>query len=132
MMGRVLEQMIMQNKYRNKGYIIDGFPKNNTGCDAFLRKYSNKAYKEIFPNTIYVFGDLTPEEMKKRALTMAETDERYLLANVVRRLELYNGGESGKKPIDFFEENGIEVNKIEPDWPADKIVEQAVLVTVFK
>lgn len=119
---KILQKMLLENIYKNRGYILDGFPKNyKQSKDAFSLVDEEKAEDDadreylnldIFPNTIIDLECNSDEILNCRFKIKHESDvidTHYNANDMNRRLKLYreiNQSIIGEySNIDFFKQN---------------------------
>jgi adenylate kinase family enzyme len=131
--------MLKENICRNRGYILDGYPRNHVNAEGIFTEIDeNKAeddperlrlVEEIMPNRIISLDDYTIQFLNERAKSMNMINSHYNEEGMKRRIKAYqNMNESaiGELNIyDFFIRKKIDFIKIDCKMNEKSIIEQS-------
>lgn len=121
---KVLKRMLMLNVYRNRGYILDGFPKNYSQAKSCFVKVDEEKpdddptketlISEILPNSVILLSGDSDESLKDRYRNKKENeliDTHYNPKDMDRRLKNYRFDNESKygdfSCVDFFLQNSV-------------------------
>lgn len=128
-LNRILKNKLKENIYRNRGYILDGYPRSYKDArEIFMEKKEGEeiteedknpeekmlVLKEILPNNIISLGDATDEELFNRIKSLPEElvqGTHWNEEGMKRRLQTYhNTNNSSKLPSlnQFFKKYGVD------------------------
>lgn len=128
-LNRILKNKLKENIYRNRGYILDGYPRSYKDArEIFMEKKEGEEIteedknpeekmvilKEILPNNIVSLGEATDEELFIRIKSLPEEivqGTHWNEEGMKRRLQaFYNTNASTKNPslVQFFQKYEVE------------------------
>ena len=138
---KILRRKLMQNICRNRGYILDGYPKGYKNAFNLFNEDTDEAktpddptkYKileEIMPNIVIRIDNCSDDFIIKRMklLNDINDDPEEISRRLHRRLKTYkelNESKKGEPSItDFFKENKIDILGINGQLSENKIIEE--------
>jgi adenylate kinase family enzyme len=134
MLYKILKQRLNENDCKNKGYIIDGYPRNFINCQHIFFDETNTEEplnKEILPAVVFLLDHYTDDFLKNRIKTHVDpsllTGPHYSDEGIARRLKTYKElNESVKgdpKLVDFFHKHEIDVEVLDCKQSERELVE---------
>ena len=138
---KILRRKLMQNICRNRGYILDGYPKGYKNAFNLFNEDTDEAktpddptkYKileEIMPNIVIRIDNCSDDFIIKRMklLNDINDDPEEISRRLHRRLKTYkelNESKKGEPSItDFFKENKVDILGINGQLSENKIIEE--------
>ena len=138
---KILRRKLMQNICRNRGYILDGYPKGYKNAFNLFNEDTDEAktpddptkYKileEIMPNIVIRIDNCNDDFIIKRMklLNDINDDPEEISRRLHRRLKTYkelNESKKGEPSItDFFKENKVDILGINGQLSENKIIEE--------
>jgi len=138
---KLYKRKLKENIYRNRGYILDGYPRCHADAqgiffdideskpeDALDRLVLNK---DIMPNNIIKFDQVTDDYLKNRVKNMPETqllNSHYNEEGMNRRLGLYrtmNESPKGDPSVsEFFTSNNVELLDLDAKNSEPELIER--------
>jgi adenylate kinase family enzyme len=126
MLYKLYKRKLKENIYRNRGYILDGYPRSNADAQGIFYNLDETKpedsldrlviNKEIMPNNLIKFDQVNDEFLKARVKNMSEAlllNSHYNEEGMNRRLLAYkNWNESPKgdpNVTEFFSGNNVEL-----------------------
>ena len=128
-LNRILKNKLKENIYRNRGYILDGYPRSYKDArEIFMEKKEGEEIteedknpedkmvilNEILPNNVVSLGEASDEELFNRIKSLPEEivqGSHWNEEGMKRRLQVYhNTNNSSKNPslLQFFKKYGVE------------------------
>ena len=138
---KILRRKLMQNICRNRGYILDGYPKGYKNAFNLFNEDTDEAktpddptkYKileEIMPNIVIRIDNCSDDFIIKRMklLNDINDDPEEISRRLHRRLKTYkelNESKKGEPSItNFFKENKVDILGINGQLSENKIIEE--------
>lgn len=137
---KILRKKLMQNVCRNRGYILDGYPRGyknafnlfNEDTDESKPPEDPTKYKvltEILPNIVIRIDNCSDEFIKERMKKLKDinNDPQIIKRRLERRLKAYkelNESEKGEPSLtNFFKENNVDILNVDGTKSEEKIID---------
>jgi adenylate kinase len=138
---KILRRKLMQNICRNRGYVLDGYPRSYKNAFALFNEDTDESkppedptkYKvltEILPNSIIRIDNCSDEFLRERMKKLEDInkDPTIIQRRLDRRLQTYKELNESKKGepnlTNFFNENNIDILGVNGTINEGEILEQ--------
>jgi adenylate kinase len=142
LVSQILKRKLKDNLCRNRGYILDGYPRGNPDANLVFYDIDPEKSEEdlsrfvliedILPNSVIRLDDASDDFLKNRVKNMPEHllhNTHYNEEGMVRRLHSYrNQNESTKGDLslsDFFLKNKIDITSLDCKINEDEMVNRS-------
>jgi adenylate kinase len=136
---KILKRMLKENICRNRGYILDGYPRSHQDCDGVFMDIDDtkeendperlKLSTEIVPNRIIKLDNYTDEFLFSLAKEIVGPNSHYNEEGMIRRIKKYkllNESPTGDLNIcDFFNRKDIQVLNLDCKLNEEKLIQQS-------
>jgi adenylate kinase len=136
---KILKKRLNENDCKNKGYVLDGYPRSFANCQHIFIDETNTEEplnKDTLPTVVFFLDHYTDDFIKHRIKTHIDPNilytPHYSEEGMTRRLKAYRElNESTKgdpKVIDFFQKHEVDVENLDCKLSEKELVDHCKVV----
>lgn len=126
---RLAKLKLKENLLRNKGYILEGYPRTYADCQNMFYTEMNTHDRKLGPRLAIKLNVSSEEVLKKRASQVG--GERYADKYFLQRIKNYfekNNSKDQNKITDYFYETKVNLIEIEAEEELEKVIRKSKTV----